>query len=148
MKNDNLIDKLCNLAQLDIDAVHAYNQALEQISDSTVYKNIASFRDDHVRHIEDLSEEIRKKGGEPPEQTQDFKGYIIEGFTSLRSITGTHGALKAMETNEVLTNKTYKEALDHNDLPDETRKIIEKNYSDEKRHLEYIRKALANDKGE
>jgi uncharacterized protein (TIGR02284 family) len=139
----DLIKKLCDLAQLDIDAVYAYNQALERITDNDIYKSIANFRDDHIRHIKDLSEEIIKHNGEPPKQTKDFKGYLIEGFTSLRSITGTQGALKAMETNEVLTNKTYKKALDDDSLSIEIRKLIERNYSDEKRHLEYIRSVLA-----
>jgi uncharacterized protein (TIGR02284 family) len=145
MKNEDLVKILYHLAQLDIDAVHAYNQALENITDEAIHKNITNFRNDHIRHIDDLSKQIHQHNGEPPIRTKDFKGYLIEGFTSLRSITGTEGALKAMEFNEVLTNKTYKEALEeNNDLPIEIRALIQRNYADEKRHLEYIRAILAN----
>lgn len=142
MESKQLIDKLCNLAQLDIDAVHAYDEALQHIDNQNIYESIKEFRDDHIRHINDLSEVITSFGGTPPERTKDFKGYLIQGFTSLRSITGTIGALKAMETNEVLTNKTYANALESNEMPKEVRTLVEKNYEDEKRHLNYIRTTL------
>jgi hypothetical protein len=57
---------------------------------------MVSIRDDHKRHIELLASEIPTLGGTPPDYSPDFKGYLISGFTSLRSITGTEGALKAM----------------------------------------------------
>lgn len=143
MDTKKLVKKLSNLAQLDIDAVHAYEEALKNIDKSEIHKKISDFRDDHLRHINNLNDLIVKFGGIPPERTKDFKGYLIQGFTSLRSVTGTVGALNAMETNEVLTNKTYKNALeDEENMPLEVRSIIEENYLDEQRHLDYIRMTI------
>ncbi len=145
MKNKDIVKKLTDLTQLDIDAVHAYKQALDNITDDEIYRNISSFREDHIRHVEQLSILIRTYGEEPPEFTKDFKGYFIEGFTSLRSLTGTKGALKAMETNEILTNNTYKKALEEDgeeDLPTEVVELLRRNYDDEKRHLDYIKTVL------
>lgn len=141
---DQTIKIMTDLAQLDIDAVHAYEKALEQIDDDIIYRQIASFRNDHLQHIDDLSRLISQYGGKPPERTLDFKGYFIEGFTAVRSLTGTKGALSAMEGNEKTTNKKYEEALSaHPNLPSDVRALLEKNYSDEKRHLAYIKQTLA-----
>lgn len=145
MKNQNFLKVLVDLAQLDIDAESAYEQALTRINNKGYYEEIAKFRDDHLDHINDLSVLIRKYGGQSPERTLDFKGYLIEGFTSLRSITGLVGALKAMEMNEVLTNKIYKNALNNEDIknwPEDVISLIKKNYFDEVKHLAYIRDAI------
>jgi demethoxyubiquinone hydroxylase (CLK1/Coq7/Cat5 family) len=72
-----------------------------------------------------------------------LKGYLIEGFTALRSMTGTEGALKAMRTNEKITNKNYDKALSQ-DLPADVAAIVRRNRDDERRHLEYIETALSN----
>lgn len=138
----DLAKKLYKLAQLDIDAVNAYEQALKNIEHAGIHTQISTFRDDHVRHINELSVVIRTLGSEPPERTLDIKGVLIAGFTVIRSAMGTEGALKAMQGNEKLTNSTYADALSW-DLTPEIRTLLEKNYADEKRHLEYINNVLA-----
>ena len=142
MEIKKLLEKLTDLAQLDIDAVHAYTEALSHIDNSEIYQKIHSFKQDHINHIENISSLIKKFGGTPPEHKKDFKGYLIEGFTSLRSITGTIGALKAMESNEKLTNKVYKEALVEKDLPTDVLETLQNNYKDEVNHLKYIIDAI------
>lgn len=142
MNNNDLLDILGNLAQLDIDASYAYTQALKNIEDKEIYNNIKDFRTDHEKHIQDLNKIMQFYGGTEYKKQRDLKGFLIEGFTLLRSSTGTIGALKAMETNEKITNKIYKDTLDKNYFPTDVRVIIEKNYNDEKRHLRYIRTLL------
>ena len=72
----------------------------------------------------------------------NFKGFFIGGFTSLRSLTGDEGALKAMRSNEELTNKKYREATEEWDLEPSIAGIVANNYEDEKRHLSYIEQAI------
>lgn len=141
MDNNEIVNKLNSLVQLDIDAVHAYKEATEKVENPVVREHLTLYRQDHDRHIADLSAEIRKLGGTPPEYSLDFKGYLIKGFTSLRSATGTEGALNAMHTNEKLTNKEY-EAAKYWDLPPDLKQIIALAREDERRHLEYIERAL------
>lgn len=136
-----LCTQLSELCQLDIDAVGAYEQAIEKIDIEEIREKISGFKADHERHVMDLSEAIRRFGEAPPERKPDIKGFFIKGFTALRSITGTEGALKAMRGNEKLTNKTYEDALQW-DMPEDIRSLIEKNYADERRHLLYIESAL------
>ena len=133
------IDAIINeLIQLDIDAFHAYKQALQIIKEKDLHSNLKSFQEDHARHIKELSDLLKELGGDPIKPSQDFKGFIIEGMTFLRSITGTEGALKAMITNENITNEKYKKALGHKSLTESAKKLITANFNDEKRHLAYL----------
>jgi len=135
----DVINVLTKLSQLDIDAAYAYEQALAQIEEKDIYNTIYKFREDHLRHINELSALIRQYNGTPPERTKDFKGYLIEGFTYLRSLTGTEGALKAMRSNEITTNKYYKQAIEENpNLPADVLMLLQRNFNDEKTHLSYI----------
>lgn len=138
-----LVSKLNDLIQLDIDAVNAYEQAIKRIDIPQVAHDLEQFKGDHQRHIEELSAAVRRLGSEPPELSPDVKGYLIEGFTALRSLTGTEGALKAMRSNEKTTNKNYQKALSE-DLPPEIEEIVRRGRDDERRHLLYIENALGN----
>lgn len=142
MDNSAICKNLTKLIKLDIDAVRAYEQALEHIDHSEIHSRISSFRDDHKRHITDLKAAIQQLGGETPSDSPDLKGFFIEGFTAIRSATGIEGALKAMRGNEKLTNSTYHDALAW-EMPANIRSLIQKNYSDEQRHLQYIENALS-----
>lgn len=135
--NESALKDIKSLVQLDIDAVFAYEQALRHIEDPEIHARISEFKNDHERHIQDLSQVLQSNGEKPPERSKDFKGYLIEGMTRLRSVTGTEGALKAMKTNEETTNKKYENALSW-ELPDEIHQLIQRNREDERRHLEYI----------
>lgn len=141
MDSKEIAKQLSTLVQLDIDAVHAYNEAIEKVDRPAIKEHLIRYRDDHDRHIADLSAEIRRLGETPPDYSPDFKGFFIQGFTSLRSITGTQGALKAMYTNEKLTNKKYDEATEWN-LPPDIKHIVALAFEDERRHIEYIEQAL------
>lgn len=145
MNNKDVIKKLCKLAQLDVDAVEAYEQAIKNIDIAIIKTNLSRFRDDHKQHIKDLNQLIVSFGGEAVKETADLKGLLLEGFTALRSMTGTEGALKAMKGNEKLTNKTYDDALQADELPENARLLLIKNRDDERRHLAYIEQVLADE---
>ncbi|MEZ4601027.1 MAG: DUF2383 domain-containing protein [Syntrophotaleaceae bacterium] len=130
-----------DLIQLDIDAIHSYEQTIEKIEIIEVRRQLLSFKQEHERHVRDLSPKLAALGGKVP-RSPDLKGYLIEGFTSLRSSTGTKGALKAMQSNEKLTNRKYEEAV-KKDFPADIRGIIENNRLEEAKHLRYIEEALS-----
>jgi hypothetical protein len=142
LDNKQICDKLISLCHLDIDAWRAYEQAISNCTHQEVINKLRAFQGDHDRHIRDLSAHILKFGGTPPERKPDFKGFFLEGMTSVRSITGTAGALKAMDMNERLTTSRYKAAMDL-ELPTDCRDLVLRNYSDEKRHLAWIQDAIA-----
>lgn len=137
----DLIKKLNDLAQVDIDAYHAYSQAIDAIKDNDIQDKLRQFQQDHEKHIDNLSMAVKKLGGEPISFSRDFKGFLITGYTAIRSMTGDIGALKAMDTNEKITNKSYDDMLNE-ELPADIYSMIEKHDKDEKQHLAYIKKKL------
>lgn len=143
-RTNDTVEKLIALCQLDIDAIHAYEQALPHLDDAAARRALESFKGDHARHVADLSRVITALGGTPPDLTKDFKGFLIQGMTAVQSVVGTKGALLAMKTNEHLTNKAYAGAMSAT-LPPEAAQVVQRNYDDEKRHLAYIERALEGD---
>lgn len=141
-KNKKLIDDLVNLVQLDIDAILAYNQAIDSVEEDDIRQNLASFRADHDRHVSDLSAAITQLGGTPPSMERDFKGFFIEGMTAIAGKIGTRSTLMAMAGNEALTNARYQAAQSY-EAPDGVRQILQSNLADEQRHIRYIRQTLA-----
>jgi uncharacterized protein (TIGR02284 family) len=141
MNRDDILDNLEKLIHLDVDATHAYDQAIKNVNEQVIKDKLIQFQADHRKHIDLLSAKVLELGGTPPELTSDFKGFIISGFTALRSLTGTKGALEAMETNERLTTSRYEEAC-KKDFPVDILSILQSNYADEQRHLSFVREAL------
>jgi len=137
MNEKNLIEALSNLVQLDIDAVHAYDRSLKEIDDPIIKDRLLSFQEKHRNHISGLSKHIEDLGGQPPEPSQDFKGYVIEAFTAIRSFTGMKGALKAMKITEEITNRYYAEVVSW-EAPPEVKEMLRTYFSEEKIHLDYI----------
>jgi uncharacterized protein (TIGR02284 family) len=135
-----LVEKLDDLIALDIDAVNAYQAAIDRITVPVLQEKLREFQGDHRRHIRELSDCVVRYGG-TPRQTADFKGFFLKGFTAVTSMMGNEAALRAMRTNEQLTNRTYQKALQEA-WPADVRVLIEKNFADEQRHLAYIQDAL------
>ncbi|HEX8820154.1 MAG TPA: ferritin-like domain-containing protein [Archangium sp.] len=142
MDLNRMIERLNALIALDYDAVGAYAAAIHRIDVESLRMRLREFQQDHVRHIQDLSRVVMDLGG-TPRQKPDAMGFILKGFTAVTSMMGNEAALQAMRGNEVLTNHTYRMALDES-WSDEARAIIERNFSDEQRHLAFIEDALRN----
>ncbi len=141
MNNKEIADRLKSLCQLDIDAIHAYIKASNRIEHNTIKNAVSQFQADHERHVKELSDMIRNYGEEPPEFSKDFKGFLLEAFASIRSITGTEGALKALRSGEQMTNKNYGNAVAM-DFPPLVMVLLRRNFDDEQRHLNYVEQAL------
>lgn len=135
-----MINRINDLIALDYDAVEAYEAAIERIHVETLRMRLREFQTDHRRHIQDLSAVVTRIGGQPREKP-DVKGFVLKGFTAITSMMGTEAALKAMQGNERYTNHTYRKAMDQQ-WPDDVRGIIERNFSDEQRHLAFIEDSL------
>jgi rubrerythrin len=142
MDQGELVDKLKSLFHLDVDAVHSYNQAIKNMDVADYRKQLSMFRDDHERHVKEISERIRALGDTPPDYSRDFKGFFLEGFAAIRSSSGTEGALNAMRSAEQMTNRTYGDAMNW-DVDQDTRSLIQRNYDDERRHLQWVEQTLS-----
>lgn len=141
MNEKELIDALSNLLRMSVDVVSSYQQAAPKIDDEIMRNRLESFRESHERHIQELAQAISRMGGTPPEFAKDFKGYIIEGMAALRSMSGTKGALKALQATEETTNRSYGEAVSW-EVPEDAHTLLRSQFSDVKIHLDYINSNL------
>lgn len=140
MTPDKMIEELGELIRYDYDAIGAYNAAIDDIEAIEVREPLIQFRGDHERHVRNLSEIVRRLGGEPPEHP-GLKGIVRKTMTKVAGLGGTELTLKAMRSNEEVLNKTYAHHLSL-DFPDDIREVIRANYGDEQRHLAFIEQAL------
>jgi rubrerythrin len=134
------VEKLRSLAQLDVDAIGAYDAAIARVKEPLVRERLNEFRVDHVRHVQDLNAFIQQLGGVAVELKPDLKGTAMKGFTAVTSMMGTEAALVAMLGNEEIANRVYELALDFEWSP-EVHALIRKNRQDEERHITWIREA-------
>lgn len=142
MDPSHTIEKLNDLIALDRDAIGAYQAAIDRVDVESIRSRLSEFQGDHHRHVDDLSRVVSRLGG-TPRARPDAKGFVLKGFTAITSMMGNEAALRAMQGNENLTNRTYADALKLQWPPD-IRTLLESNYRDEQRHLAWIEDALRN----
>ena len=63
MEKQEIITKLNSLIQLDIDAIHAYEQAMKHINEVDIRDQVAEYRNDHHGHFRELSALVQVLGG-------------------------------------------------------------------------------------
>lgn len=131
----NPVTMLEHLMALDFDAIKAYEAAIERLDSARYQAQLASFRADHERHVQELEPIIRAMGGKPP-RGSDFKGLLTKGKVVLADMRGDEAILKAMKSNEDDTNTAYERALAH--APVEARDVLQRGLEDERRHRSWI----------
>lgn len=134
------LDQLQHLVRIDMDALRAYAQAIDNVDDQSVRNMLTGFRHDHERHVETLSAAIAEMGGTVPKQPH-FAGFALAGMTGVAAGMGVSSALMVMQSNEIVTNQAYDLALSA-DLPEPVRELVEQNREDERRHLKEISSRL------
>lgn len=139
--SEKFVGRLNELLMLDHDAVDAYQQAIDGMKSEFCRQKLREFQGDHRRHITDLTRLIESYGAKAKNR-RDVKGFFIKGMTAVQSAMGDHMALKAMQTNEKLTNKKYEDALQDSAMPPEAMEVLRRNRADEARHLAWINQAL------
>ncbi len=139
---EDIIDGLRKLMRLDYDSARCYDQALDEIDEPSIHATILRFRDDHERHVDDLAAALLSLGAAPAERSRDFKGVVMEGFTAIRAMMGIEGSLKALRTNEKMLLKRYEDAVAWG-CPVDIQLLLDRNYADERAHMDYIQRAIA-----
>ncbi|AKT38594.1 PA2169 family four-helix-bundle protein [Chondromyces crocatus] len=141
-----LIELLNDLIELDFDAIEAYKAAISRVDNLNDRAQLASFLEDHQRHVDDLSPFVRELGGEPAKEG-DLKQVLTKGKVVLGGLIGDRVVLAAMKTNEDDTNTAYERALKRNDVPMRMRVVFERNLADERRHREWLVKRIGEAEG-
>lgn len=138
----DIVDMLNDLIQLDHDAIQAYEAAISRIDNAEHQRQLTAFRDDHVRHTEELSRVVRELGGEPA-TGPSMKQVLTVGKVAFADMMGNRAVLQAMKTNEDDTNTAYERAAGRSDLPAAAVPVIQAALSDERRHRDWIEKTIA-----
>jgi uncharacterized protein (TIGR02284 family) len=133
---------LCDLIELDFDAIEAYQAAIDRLEDFMVQQQMRAFMADHERHVRDLSGIVEAAGVTAPTKG-DFKRVLTKGKVVMGQIVGDRGILMAMKSNEDDTNQAYEQAVRRHDLSVDTRDLLQRNLADERRHRAWIEDRLS-----
>lgn len=134
---DETAKTLQELVNLDYDAIEAYDEAIKRLDDAETGTKLAEFREDHVRHTENIGNILRNLGEEVP-AGPDAKSLLTEGKVVIADLAGDKAILKAMVMNEKVTNKTYEKALKVDGLDAAMQQTLSQNLADEERHKTWI----------
>src|SRR5258708_38755928 len=94
-----LEDLLRDLIQLEHDAKDAYQAAIDRLENAGFRTQLAAFREDHLRHIEELGGLMAEMGPQPPQQG-DMKSLRAQGQVVLAGPVGDKTILLAMHAND------------------------------------------------
>lgn len=136
-----LVDTLKGLMELDLDAVSAYETAIDRLDDPAYRSVLKEFLLDHQRHVRELRPLVAARGEEPPEGT-DIKGLLTRGRVVIGQLIGDAGILTAMRSNEEETHQAYEQAAGREDLSPEVRYVLLGALSDEQRHRAWLEGTL------
>jgi uncharacterized protein (TIGR02284 family) len=141
-KEVDVTKMVCDLIELDYDAIEAYRAAIDRLEDFMVQQQLRAFLADHERHVRDLTTFVEGIGGTAPSKG-DIKRVLTKGKVIIAQIVGDRGILMAMKSNEDDTNQAYEQAVRRHDLPPDLRELLQRNLSDERRHRAWIEDRLA-----
>lgn len=136
-KDREVVKLLKELIVLDLDAIEAYDAAVDRLATAGDRDQLVRFRQDHQRHVGELSELVRSFGEEPPGQA-DFRRILTMGKVVLAGLLDDESILRAMKSNEDDTNQAYERAVAHTGLPERVLPVLRANLGDERRHRAWI----------
>lgn len=139
---NTLEDLLTDLVRLDYDAADAYQSAIDRLQNPEFRATLALFREDHLRHVDELSE-LLKAGGKTPPQEGDVKSYLTQGKVVIGGLMGDKAIIQAMKTNEDDTNTAYDRAVVFKAAPQDTHQIFTRAQLDERRHRDWMEATVA-----
>lgn len=137
LEPENPLEALSSLAELEQQTAAAYEVAAESAEEEEIREQLRAFRDDHLRHIGALNKALKKLGGKPVDERVDPSRLLLGRIAGLARPLGSWGALVAMLANEQLTNATYETLLEF-DWDEEIADLLEENFDDETRHLDWV----------
>jgi len=139
--NDDLIAELNDLLQLDHDAVQAYSLAIRALKSNVYRETLIQFRGDHERHIRELGDLIRARGGTPVNMAHVPTGFFKLAVQALGAVGDDRQVLLAFKTNEGQVREKY---LRHSDRkhPPEVADVLRRAAADEEKHYAWAAEVL------
>ncbi|MBV9774702.1 MAG: ferritin-like domain-containing protein, partial [Gemmatimonadetes bacterium] len=136
-----LVAELNDLLQLDHDAVQAYTLAISSLPMDAYRESLTRYREDHERHVAELSELIRRYGGVPV-QLPHLPTGVFKLAVQAAGAAGEHRAvLLAFKTNEGQARDKYRRHAEALHSP-EVDEVIRRAAADEERHYAWVTQML------
>jgi hypothetical protein len=135
-----LVSELNGLLQLDYDAVAAYAIALKELDEPAYQDAVRRFKADHERHIDELTELVRKYGGVPLPVAHTAGAFKLAVQGALVGGADT-GVIDAFRTNEVQSRDRYRRAVSHQH-PVDVQDVLIRAARDEQRHFDWAMRTL------
>jgi uncharacterized protein (TIGR02284 family) len=113
-----------------IDSINGYRDAAQNAEGTQFQELFRSMADDRSRVAEDLRAEVRRLGGNPPDDGS-FLGATHQRFLDLKSaITGRDdkSIINEVERGEDYLKEKFETALSGSDLPADSRSVVERAY--------------------
>nr|WP_294168577.1 PA2169 family four-helix-bundle protein [uncultured Sphingomonas sp.] len=113
-----------------IDSINGYRDAAQNAEGSQFQQLFRQMADERSQVAEDLRAEVRRLGGNPPDDGS-FLGATHQRFVDLKSaITGRDdkSIINEVERGEDYLKEKFETALGGSDLPPESRSVIERAY--------------------
>lgn len=136
-----LIAGLNDLLQLDHDAVEAYSLAIARMGDAAVEDALKRYREDHERHIRELTEAIHRHGGVPAQLPHLPSGAFKLAVQGLGALAGTRATLLAFKANERQVRDKYTRAAQQR-WPEDVQLAIHRAARDEETHYAWATETL------
>lgn len=141
MTNIEIAKELAILVELDMVAIQAYSRAIPCIGSASVKDLLIRFRQDHERHVEQLSAVIRALDALPPSPGADRPGCSGELPAAVAELA-EEGALQMIRFHEELATSNYGSSS-RLELTPNIKELVMENYQDEQVHLRFISGVLA-----
>jgi rubrerythrin len=94
----NVIDMLNDLIQLNYDAIHAYEAAIDRIDNGERRRQLTAFKEDHERHARELDRVIGALHGKPVNGAV-VKLVMTAGKIAIADMMSDKAVLKALKNN-------------------------------------------------
>jgi len=137
--NSKTIEELNELIAIAADGREGYDNAAENIEDTTAKSLFRKFAQERASFVSQLQQEIISLGGEPKDSDGDVKGALHRTWLSLKStFTGgsTSAIVKGCITGEESAIENYKDALSKDYIHGSTRDLLN-------HHLREVENALS-----
>lgn len=134
----NFSDAIKELIELDYDAIEAYRVAINRLENEEFKQQLSSFKNDHERHVTELSALLSSHGITPPDGPSMGKQWLTKGKVVLADLMGDLAIISAMKSNEDDTNTAYERLNAYADKWNDSIVILEKGLNDERRHRAWM----------
>lgn len=142
MRQFEIAAELSRVYALEIDAARAYHAALNLLFPGPVHDELKLFELEHHRHALVLLDAFLRLGHHPPEHEPDVRGVVIGALTEPDRVLTLEDILERMRGNEQLTSSVYAKTLARA-LPRGVLDLLRPMREDERRHLEWLERAVA-----